>query len=91
MNRYMINYYVLLGSRSHTFLLERRMKDEGITCEICYIPREIMTDLCNVGVKFDESQLKKAVCLIHMSGLPGCSIFQEIMTPTGGVYSKVNI
>lgn len=54
-------YYVGLESRTHAFLLEHRMKSEGMkTCEITYMPREIMIDLCNIGVRFKENELPKA-------------------------------
>ena len=52
----MVCYYVGLESKSHVFLLEQRMIDEGIVCDITYMPRNIMIDLCNMGLKFHETE-----------------------------------
>lgn len=87
----MVNFYVALESRSHAFLLERRMKNEGIKCEISFLPREVMNDLCNMGIKFDESVLPEAINLLRYCGLPGCSLYKEIVTPDGYIYTEVQI
>jgi len=87
----MVNYYVALESRTHAFLLERRMKNEGIECEISFVPREVMSDLCNMGIKFNESVLPMAINLLRRCGLPGCRLYKEIVTPDGYIYSEVPI
>lgn len=87
----MSNYYVGLDSRSHAFLLERRMKNEGIKCEITFVPRDIMNDLCNMGVRFDESMLPRAVSMLRRCGLPGCRLYKETITPDGFYYHEVQI
>ncbi|WP_010244027.1 DUF3343 domain-containing protein [Acetivibrio cellulolyticus] len=87
----MVNYYVGLESRSYAFLLERRMKIEGIECEISFVPREIMNDLCNMGVRFGESVLPKAVNLLRQCGLPGCRLYKEIVEPDGFNYFELQI
>lgn len=85
----MENYYVGLETRSHAFLLERRMKNEGIACEITYMPREIMTDLCNMGVRFKDSVLTEAINLLRYSGLPGLKLYREVTRPEGHYYYEV--
>jgi hypothetical protein len=87
----MINYYVALASRSHAFLLERRMKSEGIECEVSFVPREIMSDLCNMGVRFGESQFPLAINVLRQCGLPGCRLYMEIMEPYESKYCEVEI
>ncbi len=87
----MTNYYVGLESRSHAFLLERRMKNEGIKCEISFVPREVMNDLCNMGIKFEENVLTMAVNLLRRCGLPGCRLYRETVMPYGFIYSEVQI
>lgn len=82
-------YYVGLESRSHAFLLERRMKNEGIACEITYMPRDIMIDLCNMGVKFEEAELEKALGVLRRSGLPGCRLYVEYVQPDKFEYLEV--
>jgi len=87
----MTNYYVALESRSHAFLLERRMKKEGIKCEISFVPREIMSDLCNMGIKFDESEYLKSISLLRACGLPGCKLYKETVMPDEFLYDEVQI
>lgn len=82
-------YYVGLESRSHAFLLNDRMKNQGIVCEITYMPRDIMTDLCNMGVKFAEVELRRAEELLRRIGLPGCKLYIEITRPEGYYYYEV--
>lgn len=83
-------YYVGLESRSHAFLLERRMKDQGMTtCEITYMPRDIMIDLCNMGVRFRESELSHAIDILRRSGLPGCKLYREIVRPDRYYYHEI--
>lgn len=87
----MTNYYVGLESRSHAFLLERRMKNEGIECEISFVPREIMNDLCNMGIKFSDNVLPNAVNLLRRCGLPGCRLYKEVVKSHGATYTEVQI
>lgn len=87
----MTYYYTLLPSKTQAFLLERRMKLEGILCEITYMPREIMTDLCNLGVKFEEHELVRAVEMIRNSCIPGCRLFKEVPYPEYFEYQEVKI
>lgn len=87
----MTNYYVGLDSRSHAFLLERRMKNEGIECELTFIPREVMSDLCNMGVRFGESSLPAAINLLRRCGLPGCRLYKDIVRPDGCTYYEMQI
>jgi hypothetical protein len=65
------------------------MKNEGIECELTYMPRVIMTDLCNMGVKFADTELPMAFDTIRRSGLPGCRIYKEIVTHAGYDYAEV--
>lgn len=85
---YMNNYYAAPETRSHAFLLERRLKDEGVMCEIAFMPRQIMTSLCNMGVRFDESQYFSAIPVLRRCGLPGCKLYKETIFPTHAVYSE---
>lgn len=87
----MVNYYVGLDSRTHAFLLERRMKNEGIECEVSFVPREVMNDLCNMGIKFDESVFERALSLLRRCGLPGCRLYKEVVNSDGYIYSEVPI
>lgn len=87
----MTNYYVAFSTRSQAFLLERRLKGEGIPCEIAYMPREVMTDLCNMGVKFSEIDKERALYVIRRAGIPGCRVYREIMLPHKSIYEQVNM
>lgn len=82
----MVNYYVALDSRSHALLLERRMTCEGVVCELAYTPRELMRGVCNMAVRFTQSEYFKAVPVIHRAGLPGCRLFREELQPDGADY-----
>ena len=84
-------YYVALISRSQAFLLERRMKNEGIMCELTYMPRDIIIDLCNLGVRFHESVLPMALTVIKRSGLPGCKVYKEVISPDSARYLQLNM
>lgn len=81
--------YTMLQSRSHAILLENRLKNEGIKCELTYMPRDISTDLCNLGVKFSEQELPRAAVVIRSSGLSGCRLFRETIYPYGSEYTEI--
>lgn len=87
----MTNYYVALQAKSHAFLLEQRMKQKGIQCELAFLPREIMKDLCSMGVKFNESVLDIAVHVIKSCGLPGIRLYKAVMQSDGCKYSEVTL
>ena len=84
-------YYVALQSQTHAFLLERRMKKQGINCEITYMPRPIMHDICNMGVRFSEYELVKARAALRQSGIPGIRLFREILTANGSTFTEERI
>jgi len=83
-------YYTALQSRTHAFLLERRMKSEGIVCDLAFMPRPIMMDLCNMGVKFDNHEFERAIGVIRRAGLPGCHVYKETTTPTDSTYEEID-
>jgi len=85
----MVYYYVTLGSKSHAFYLEQRMRMNNIRCELTYMPREIMIDACNMGVRFPESELQRAISLIRNTGLPGIKIYKQKVNPHGYTYEQV--
>ncbi len=87
----MANYYTALQSRTQALLLERRMKSEGVDCDLTYIPRPISTDLCNMGVKFEEREMHRAINSIKRSGLPGCKVYKEIYSPRENQYIEIDI
>ncbi len=87
----MTRYYTLLQSRSHAFILDNRFKAEGVPCELTYMPREILIDLCNMGVRFKECDFAGAVNVIRRSGLPSCKVYQEIITPNEICYQEIDI
>ncbi|NMB34222.1 MAG: DUF3343 domain-containing protein [Clostridium sp.] len=85
-------YYVGLMSRSYAFFLERRMKNEGMkSSEITFMPREIMTDSCNMGVRFKDSELPQAAGVLRTSGFPGIRVFREITRPDRHYYHEVTL
>lgn len=84
-------YYTAVESRSHAFLLERRMKLENVICELVYMPRVLMTSLCNMGVRFDKSEYRRAVDVIRRAGLPGCRLYRELVTADGYEYYEEQI
>jgi hypothetical protein len=85
----MVYYYVTLGSKSHAFYLEQRMKMNNIQCELTYMPREIMIDVCNMGVRFPEAELQRAIAFIGSIGLPGCKIFRQNVSSQGYTYEQI--
>ncbi|MCX7922730.1 MAG: DUF3343 domain-containing protein [Clostridia bacterium] len=87
----MTYYYTALPTRSSAFLLEHRMRSEGIKCELTYMPREIMTDLCTLGVKFEEYEYPRAVNAIKKSGIPDCRLYREIVYPDYCQYVAVEM
>lgn len=87
----MSRYYTLLQSRSHAFILGNRFRIEGVPCELTYMPREIMKDLCNMGVRFAECDFARAMNVIRRSGLPSCKVYQEIIKPNGSSYLEIGI
>lgn len=87
----MTNFYVAFQTRSQAFLLERRLKGEGIECELAFMPREIMRDLCNLGVKLTENEYKRAITIIRRAGIPGCKVYKELVYPNLYKYSEEDI
>lgn len=85
----MIYYYAALQTKSHAFLLEQRMKQQGIRCELAFVPREIMKDLCSMGVKFDEQAYEAAVQVIKNSGLPGCKLYRETVYASSSKFMQI--
>lgn len=82
-------FYTVHPTRSQAFLLERRLKDQGVICELSYMPREIMIDLCNLGVKFPESEFGRAINIIRRAGLPGSKVYKEVVNSSNSEYFKV--
>ncbi|HEX9061572.1 MAG TPA: putative Se/S carrier-like protein, partial [Clostridia bacterium] len=74
---------------SQVLLLEKRLKSENVVCELTYVPREVMLDVCNMGIRFKNSEMEKAMAVINRSGLPGISIFIETPGPDGSTYEKL--
>lgn len=85
----MAYYYTALQSKSHAFILEQRMRLQGIKCELVYMPRVIMKDICNLGVRFEDRCFSKAVDVIKNSGLPGCKIYLETVCPNSSQYTEI--
>jgi len=86
----MTQYYALLQTRTHALILEHRFAAEGIPCELAYMPREIMTDLCNLGVKFSENVFPAAMNIIRRSALPNCRVYREYISANGSCYEEVS-
>lgn len=87
----MTYYYVILQSKSHAFILERRMKQQGMDCDLVFIPRPIMKELCNMGVRFDEYNFYRAVDSIRNCGLPGFRVYAETLHPDSAEYVELNL
>jgi Protein of unknown function (DUF3343). len=83
--------YISVPARSQAFLVERRIKSEGLYCEITYMPREVMTELCNMGVRFDEAILENIVDVIRRSGIPGLRVFKEMIFESYSQYEVIPI
>ncbi len=81
--------YTLLQTRSQAFILERRMKSAGVPCELTFMPRELMKDLCNLGVRFNDRELPRAKEVIRSAGLPGCRLYIEIPEPYSSSYEEI--
>lgn len=87
----MAYYYVMLQSKSHALILERRLKQQGVNCDLVYFPREIMKELCNMGVRIDDNNFIRAVDSIKHSGLPGCRLYSEILYPGSAQYVEIQL
>ncbi len=86
----MMLYYTLLQSRTHALILGNKFALEGVPCELTYMPREIMKDRCNLGIRFTENYYPQAINVIDRSGLPGCKVYREIMSADGGIYQEIS-
>lgn len=86
-----MNYYVALQTKSQAFVLEQRMKAAGVPCELTYMPREIMKDLCNMGVKINNTNFDSAAVVLKYSGLPGYKVFKETIFSTGCSYMEIGV
>ena len=84
-------YYTVLQSRSHAFILERRLKNEGIDCELVFIPKEITMDLCNMGVRFKDIDFGRVINVIKHAGLPECRVYLETVFPNHSQYLEIPI
>jgi hypothetical protein len=84
-------YYTVLQSKSHAFMLEHRLRVQQIECEVVYMPRELMKDLCNMSVRFTDKNLNSAIEVIKYSGLPGVKLYKEIVFPNKSQYEEVQL
>lgn len=84
-------YYTVLKSKSHAFMLDNRLRTQQIGSELAYIPRELINDMCSMGVRFKEADLSAAVEAIKNLGLPGVRVYKEVMQPGGCQYIEVQI
>lgn len=87
----MSNCYILMQTKSHAILLERRLKNKDILCEISYIPRTLSSDICNIALKLPESELRIAGEVLKRSGLPGYKVYREIEDAFRFTYEPVDI
>lgn len=87
----MVNYYVALQTKSHALLLEQRLKQQKIKCELAFMPRPIMNDLCSMGVKLREAVFNTALPVIRGCGLPGLRIYRETVNPKGSQYDEIKL
>jgi hypothetical protein len=85
----MILYYTLVQSKSHAFLLESRFRQEGIQCELTNVPRNIVTDLCSLGIRFTDADPDAALDVVRRCRLPGCKVFREVRNGGGILYEEV--
>lgn len=83
--------YIAVPMRSQAFLVERRLKLDGIYCEITYMPREIMTDLCNMGVRFESSLLDNILVYLRSYGIPGLKVYREQKCASYSEYIPVEL
>lgn len=83
-------YYTLLQSRTHALILGNKFALEGVPCELTYMPREIMKDLCNLGIRFTENNYPQAINVIRRSGLPGCKVYREYVSEAGNSYQEID-
>lgn len=81
--------YTLVQTKTHAFLLESRFRQEGILCELTNMPRDIMSDMCNLGVRFSEADLDAAMDVIRKCRLPGCKVFRSGWGKSGSIYEEV--
>lgn len=87
----MVFYIAAPQSKTHAFLLERKLKVAGIPCDLTYVPRPVSTGVCNMGVKFAEIYYEKAINVIRVSGLPGCRVFRETINANSSSYYEVKL
>lgn len=87
----MVYYFAAAQSKTHAFLLERRLKAAGIPCDLTYMPKPVSTGVCNMGVKFAEMYYGNAIDVIRSSGLPGCKVFMETINANSSSYYEVKL
>lgn len=85
----MLYYYMAFQNKTQAFLLEERLKAQQIACDVTYIPREIMTELCSLGLRFPEGGLPRAAAVIRASGIRGFRLYLETPTPIGNHYQQI--
>jgi len=54
------------------------------------MPREIMIDLCNIGVRFKENELPKAIELLRRFNLQGLKLYKEVVRPDRYYYHEIS-
>ncbi len=85
----MNQYIAVPQTRTHALLLAERLKAAGVNCGLCYIPGQIASGPCNMGVRFGERYLAAGKKVIRESGLPGCQLYLEIIHANNCEYHKV--
>ena len=70
-------------------ILGNKFALDNVPFELTYMPREIMKDFCNLGVRFAESSFPQAINVIRKSGLPSCKVYREYVSEAGNSYQEI--
>jgi hypothetical protein len=87
----MNQYIAVPQSRTHAFLLAERLRAAGVSCGICFIPGQISSGPCSMGVRFSEKHIISGKKVIRESGLPGLRLYMEEINANSSEYHEVMI
>lgn len=81
--------YAVSPTRSHVLLLENRMKMNGIIYELTYLPRDIMSDMCTMGIKYPAYETERVNALFWGMRLSGYRFYREVAGEQGKSYEVI--
>jgi len=82
--------YISFTIHTHAFLIERSLKQNSIPCEMTYLPRDIIPEPCNLGVRFDEYYTEYVKAILRQSKIPKMRMYKEVVNYNCSTFLQID-